>query len=160
MLRSARILRWSIRVLQPKDVAHRQHMIDSLQVYVSMFSGPLAGGTAGIPWVKCVLTRHRLQSNYVEQLRTGIRRWCAHFFQSHGHGSMSPRPCVSRAHYLRHLWLITVSCSSGTSIRLDTTLCVTHPSTPSIFQKSCGPNGQRLRVARSSPRCSEQHRSA
>ena len=33
-----------IRALQPKDVAHRQHMIDSLQVYVSMFSGPLVGG--------------------------------------------------------------------------------------------------------------------
>ena len=43
-------MRWRIRALQPKDVAHRQHMIDSLQVYVSMLSGPLVGGIAGIPW--------------------------------------------------------------------------------------------------------------
>ena len=40
-------MRWRIRVLQPKDVAHRQHMIDSLQVYVSMFSGPLFGLNCG-----------------------------------------------------------------------------------------------------------------
>ena len=74
MLRSARTMRWRLRVLQPKDVAHRQHMIYALQVYVSMFSQPLVGGIAGIPWGKCVLTRYRLQSNYVEQLRIGRRR--------------------------------------------------------------------------------------
>ena len=75
MLRSARtIMRWRIRALQPKDVAHRQHMIYALEVYVSMFSGPLVVGIAGVPWGKCVLTRHRLLTNYVEQLRTGISR--------------------------------------------------------------------------------------
>ena len=78
-------------------------------------------------------------------------------FPPHDHGSMSARPCFSRAHYLRHLWLITVSCSSGTSIRLDTTLCVTHPSTPRISRTSCGPSGRRLRAMRSNPRCSEEH---
>ena len=151
MLRSARIImRWRIRALQPKDVAHRQH-------YVSMPSGPLVGGIAGIPWGKCVLTRYRLQSNYVEQLRTWGKPMTFAIFHPHDHGSMSVRPCVSRAHYLRHLWLITVSCSSGTSIRLDTTLCVTHPSPRSISRKSCGPSGGRLRAARSNPRRSEQH---
>ena len=152
MLRSARIImRWRIRALQPKDVAHRQHIIDSLQVYVSMFSGPLVVGIAGIPWGKNVLTRYRLQPNYVEQIRTGGKPMMFALFHP-----MSVRPCVSRAHYLRHLWLITVSCSTGISRHLDTTLCVNRPSTQRIAWTNCGPSVRHHFAARSSPRCSEQ----
>ena len=117
MLRRARTMR--IRVLQPNDVAHRQHMIYALQGYVSMFPGPLVGGTAGIPWGKCVLTRYRLQSNYVEQIRTrGKPMMFALFHPPHDHEITPVRSCVSRAHYLRHsLYLAPVELRSASTPR-------------------------------------------
>ena len=130
-------MRWRIRALQPKDVAHRQHMIDSLQVYVSMLSGPLVGNcgdtlgqvrpyTISAPDKLCGTTTH------------GEKPMMLAVFHPHDHEITPVRTCVSRAHYLQRLWLIIVSCSTGIPSHLDTTLCVTHPSTPRISWTNCG----------------------